>query len=71
MSRTSAGDQKIAELRTALTSEVATHEHEIDRLESLVAAERRAMMTKSEMLDRLGPVTVPRVRKPKAGGLPL
>lgn len=71
MSRQSAGDAKIAELRTALTSELVAHEGEIARLEAVVASERRAMMMKREMLDRLGLAPVVRRHKAKAGELPV
>lgn len=71
MSRQSAGDAKIAELRTALTSELAVHEVEIGRLEGLLAAERAAMITKRQMLDRLGPTPVAKRRNGDDLRLPL
>lgn len=73
MSRTSQGDQKLAELRTSLDDEYGADQTEFARLEKAIAAVVARMQANRIMRGKLGDVVVRRVRKAKgdAGGLPV
>ena len=65
MSRTSQGDQKLAELRTSLDDEYNADQTEFARLEKAIAAVAARMQANRIMRGKLGDVAVKRVRKSK------